>query len=59
MRKQWGFIIERFVRVFTPEGIDKPRAGPYWPDVVRDGAAVRKPGPHVGLINLSDQGIFK
>lgn len=37
-----SFITERYVRVFTPDGIDQPRACPYCPDVVRDGAEVRE-----------------
>lgn len=37
-----SFVTADYVRVFTPEELDKPRACPHCPDKVRTGAEVRE-----------------
>ncbi len=37
-----GFVTERYVRVFTPEGYEGPRVCPNCEDKLRDGADVRE-----------------
>ena len=37
-----SFVTADYARVFTPPGVDRPRVCPECPDVVRDGADVRK-----------------
>jgi hypothetical protein len=36
-----AFVTPAYARVFTPAGVDQPRACPSCEDVVRDGAEVR------------------
>lgn len=35
-------VTEAYVRVFAPEGMDRPRVCPFCKDKVRDGADVRE-----------------
>ena len=37
-----GFVTERYVRVFAPDGMDHPRVCPNCEDMVRDGNDVRE-----------------
>lgn len=37
-----AFVTTAYARVFTPDGVDEPRACPRCEDVVRDGADVRE-----------------
>lgn len=37
-----SFVTTDYVRVFTPNGVDRPRVCPSCEDLVRDGADVRK-----------------
>ncbi|MFA9518291.1 hypothetical protein ACERIT_13935 [Halopenitus sp. H-Gu1] len=37
-----AFVTPAYARVFTPNGIEEPRACPSCEDVVRDGADVRR-----------------
>ncbi|MDZ7701528.1 MAG: hypothetical protein U5J98_05370 [Halobacteriales archaeon] len=37
-----SFVTERYVRVFAPEGMDRPRVCPYCEDLVREGNDVRE-----------------
>ncbi|AEN05637.1 hypothetical protein Halar_1931 [halophilic archaeon DL31] len=36
-----SFVTRRYVRVFTPEGLDTPRVCPSCEDKIRDGSDVR------------------
>ncbi len=38
-----AFVTDRYVKVFTPEQVDRPRVCPNCEDKIRDGADVRKP----------------
>ncbi|WP_438267185.1 DUF7563 family protein [Halorussus gelatinilyticus] len=37
-----GFVTKRYVRVFTPSDVEKPRVCPSCEDLVREGADVRE-----------------
>ncbi len=37
-----AFVTQAYARVFTPDGMDRPRVCPHCEDLVRDGAGVRK-----------------
>jgi hypothetical protein len=37
-----SFVTERYVRVFAPNGIDRPRVCPNCTDKLRDGAEIRE-----------------
>lgn len=36
-----AFVTDAYARVFTPSGVDQPRACPDCPDKIRDGAEIR------------------
>jgi hypothetical protein len=35
-------VTEQYARVFTPDGVESPRAYPHCEDMTRDGAGVRE-----------------
>ncbi|EFW91091.1 hypothetical protein ZOD2009_15916 [Haladaptatus paucihalophilus DX253] len=37
-----SFVTQQYVRVFTPDEVEKPRVCPYCEDLVRDGNEIRQ-----------------